>query len=137
MRPITSPLCWILRRRLDARRFWPHLMGMKRLALIALLTPFPAMAEDGPSMMERGLRMFMEGLMDEMEPALRDLEDLTREAGPLMKQLERDLGQTLESMGDSLNAYHPPEILPNGDIIIRRRDPLPEVDRNSDGSVDL
>ena len=88
-------------------------------------------------MMERGLRLFMEGLMEEMEPALRDLEDLTREAGPLLEQLERDLSTALEGLGENLNAYHPPEILPNGDIIIRRKDPLPDVERNPDGTVDL
>jgi len=30
----------------------------------------------------------------------------------------------LGAMIDDLNAYHPPEILPNGDIILRRRVPL-------------
>ena len=39
--------------------------------------------------------------MAEMEPALEDLQGFV----------------------DNLNAYHPPEILPNGDILIRRKTP--------------
>ena len=96
---------------------------------------------EAPSLMERGMRLFMEGLMEEMEPALRDLGDLAREAGPLLEDLERELGSALEGFGGSLGAYDPPEVLPNGDIIIRRKEPLPQPDerpgRNSDGSVDL
>jgi hypothetical protein len=60
-----------------------------------------------------------EGVMAEMEPALRDLQ------GALQ----------------NLDAYHPPEVLPNGDILIRRKVPLevapgvPEV--AGEGEVDL
>lgn len=75
-------------------------------------------AEDGPlreglSLMEEGARLLFRGLLDELEPALRDLEGLI----------------------DDLSAYHPPEILPNGDIIIRRKVPLtPPPD---EGEIDL
>ena len=57
--------------------------------------------------------MFFRGLMDEMEPALRDLQEG-------MEPALRDLMEKL----DDLDAYHLPEVLPNGDIIIRRKTPL-------------
>ncbi|MEP3347902.1 MAG: hypothetical protein ABJN34_02720 [Litoreibacter sp.] len=53
---------------------------------------------------------------------------------PLMEQLSGKMSD--------LNAYEAPEVLPNGDILIRRKpkaettpDPEPEV--NQDGSIDL
>lgn len=57
---------------------------------------------EGLSLIDKGARMLLRGLMAELEPALRDL-------GSAM---------------DDLSAYHTPEILPNGDIIIRRKVPL-------------
>jgi hypothetical protein len=107
---------------------------MKRIALAlpllgALSLPAPAQeAEDG-SMMERGLRLFMDGLREEMEPALRDLGDLAQGAAPLLRDLQEELGRVIEDV----DLYHAPEILPNGDILIRRREPLPE----GDGAIDL
>lgn len=72
--------------------------------------------------------------MEEMEPALRDLEGFAKDAAPLLQQLQERLGAVV---GD-LDVYDPPEIMPNGDIIIRRKEPLPEdVIENPDGSIDL
>lgn len=70
---------------------------------------------EGLSLLEQGTRMILRGLMSEMEPAFEDLERM---------------------LGD-LSGYHPPEMLPNGDIIIRRREPLPEVVPDKDGQIDL
>ena len=47
-----------------------------------------------------------------MEPALRDF---AREMGPALADI---LGKI-----EDLSAYHPPEMLPNGDIIIRKKTP--------------
>ena len=114
---------------------------MRQLLILALLaTPVAAQEAESPeppTVMERGMRLFMEGLLQEMEPALRDLDDLAREAQPLLERLEGDLGAALEGLEGLAGTYHPPEVLPNGDILIRRKEPLPEVDRNADGSVDL
>jgi hypothetical protein len=72
--------------------------------------------EEGFSLLEEGTRLLLRGLMSEMEPALRELQGALQE----------------------LDAYHPPEVLPNGDILIRRKTPLeaaPEVGEG--GEVDL
>jgi len=91
---------------------------MKQFAalLITLCLVAPAAAQDDPpageglfSFMERMLRDFM----TEAEPQLRQLErGLT--------ELEPELNRFLDRMRD-MTQYYPPEILPNGDILIRRR----------------
>ena len=97
---------------------------MNRLALTAAmffaLTPAYAQEtpEDGIDLMGEAMRLFMRGLMAEMEPALDDLADML----------------------DSIDSYHPPEVLPNGDIIIRRKTPLEkelEDEIGEDGAIDL
>ena len=81
---------------------------MRRLALLLALLAAPAAAQDGApedegsGLVERGLGLLMEGIGDEMAPMLRQLRDLAGE----------------------LDAYERPEMLPNGDIIIRRKEPL-------------
>ena len=41
-------------------------------------------------------------------------------------------------MIEELNAYHPPEVLPNGDIIIRRKTELErQMEKNRDGEIEL
>lgn len=61
---------------------------------------------EGLGLIEEGARLLLRGFVDEMAPLLRDL----------------------EGMIDDLALYHPPEILPNGDILLRRRVPRdPEV----------
>ena len=72
-----------------------------------IVSMMPAMAQDtdveeGMNLLSEGTRLLLRGLMSEMEPALRELRD---------------------ALSD-INAYHPPEVLPNGDIIIRRKIPL-------------
>lgn len=71
------------------------------LIAAALLSATPALAEEerGRDLMAEAFQLFMRGFMAEMEPALDDLSKLVQD----------------------LNGYHPPEILPNGDIIIRRK----------------
>ena len=80
-------------------------------------------------MMEEGMQLFFRGLRQEMEPALRDLEGLTRELGPPMQRFLAEMGPALAeilSHVDDWTRYETPQILPNGDIIIRRK-PEPET----------
>ena len=74
---------------------------MLRAILILIVLTTPVMADNheqqGRDLMSEALKLFMRGLMAEMEPAMEGMEGLL----------------------EDLSAYHPPEILPNGDIIIR------------------
>ncbi len=110
---------------------------MKRfapLALIALLA-LPVQAEETPkpdaqkglSLMEEGARMLLRGLMSEMEPAMEDLKGLAEDMQPALRQFVDEMGPAMtDLLGkiDDVTAYHPPEMLPNGDIIMRRKVPL-------------
>lgn len=75
-------------------------------------------------MMERGAKLFFKGLVEEMEPALRDLEALTKDAGPAMRSFLKEMGPAMAELFADIkdfSAYHPPEVQPNGDILIRRK----------------
>lgn len=91
---------------------------MTRIFLIFLVLASPAAAqgeEQGRDLMGEALKLFMRGLMAEMEPAMEGMEGLL----------------------EDLSAYHPPEILPNGDIIIRRKTPVERGLSDENGEVDL
>lgn len=74
--------------------------------------------QEGFSLLEEGTRLLLRGLMSQMEPALRELQGRLQE----------------------LDSYHPPEVLPNGDILIRRKTPLeigPDAEMGEGGEVEL
>jgi len=106
-------------------------------AVLSFAAPLSAQeAEDDPSgmsLMERGAQMFMEGIMREMEPAMEDLKGLAETMGPDLRRFVEEMGPAFgELMGkiDDLSVYHPPEMLPNGDIILRRKEPVaPDADQ--------
>ncbi|WP_434288085.1 AAA+ family ATPase [Celeribacter sp. SCSIO 80788] len=108
----------------------PYMKAMKRIALIMMLVAGPLAAEDaGPSegsegwtMLREGSRLLLQQLFEEMGPALEDLEGFV----------------------DDLGAYEAPEILPNGDILIRRKpergvpEPdAPEETPDDEGMIEL
>ncbi|MFU8835131.1 hypothetical protein [Roseovarius autotrophicus] len=117
---------------------------MKRLALILALTlpaaPAPAQEGEGRSLMEEGARLFWEGIRREMGPALDSLRERADEIEPAIRDfVERmgpALGEMMDKIGD-LSAYHPPEVLPNGDIIIRRKTPQELKDDLPEGEVEI
>ncbi len=81
---------------------------MKHLALITALSmsAIPAAAQEsdvqeGFDLLGEGARLMLRGLLNEMEPALEELRGTIQ----------------------GLDQYHAPEVLPNGDIIIRRKQP--------------
>ena len=98
----------------------------------------PAASEEdgaGTSLMERGAQLFLEGILKEMEPALEGLEGL----GPQLRGFAEQMGPAMRdllSKVDDWSAYHPPEILPNGDIIIRRK-PKPEQEAPAEDQIDI
>jgi hypothetical protein len=85
--------------------------------------------------------MFMRGIMDEMEPALNELESLTEEMKPAMRDFVQNMGPALRDLMTEVedwSVYEPPEILPNGDILIRRKPEAEPLDSPADdGEVDL
>lgn len=107
-----------------------YVCGMKQfaaftVAIFVSLSPAFAQIEgnteegevgEGLNLMEEGAKLLLRGLMSEMEPALDDLQGLADQMGPAFEELQG-------MIGDYTN-YHVPEILPNGDIIIRRKIPL-------------
>ncbi|SDE44970.1 hypothetical protein [Limimaricola pyoseonensis] len=121
-------------------------------AAIALLSAAPAMAQleatpetpeteesEGFGLMQEGADLFFEGLLGEMEPAIEDFRGFAAKAGPHLRALLSEMGPALMAVLDRIDDianYEPPEILPNGDIIIRRRpeappfrpDPAPEIE---------
>lgn len=96
---------------------------MYALLLAATLcgTPLYAQEDDGRSMMERGAQEFLEGLLREMEPAWLEFQAFIDAMGPALAEL-------MEEVKD-WSVYEPPEVLENGDIIIRRKpDPAPDAE---------
>lgn len=102
---------------------------MLRLMLIsavctALALPAQAQNDSGKSLMERGAELFLEGLRQEMEPTLEDLRGLADQFGPALQSFMREMGPALADLAAQVqdwSAYESPEMLPNGDIIIRKK----------------
>lgn len=128
--------------------------------LVALLAASPAVAQDaeappeipspdaaepenGLSLMEEGAKLFLRGIMNEMEPALRELEGMANELEPALRDFAEQMGPALRDLFaevEDWSAYHPPEVMPNGDIILRRKTPeemTPDPEAGPDGSIEL
>lgn len=93
---------------------------MRPLAVLflTLCLALPAAAQEregdmgeGVDLLGEGARLLFRGLVDEMQPALRNL---ARD----LRELDWN-GIRIEDLDD----YHGPEVLPNGDIILRRKGP--------------
>jgi len=107
-----------------------HICAMKRIALItALMIAPPAYGDEGgPDLMGRGVELLLEGLRQEMGPALEELRGLADSIGPALQDFVAEMGPALRQLLDEVedwSAYHPPEMLENGDIIIRRKPDTP------------
>jgi hypothetical protein len=94
--------------------------------LVGLLLAQPLLAQEEapPSLMERGAQMFLDGLREEMAPALDDMAALLQEAGPAMQDFLKHMGPKLREVMTQVedwSVYEAPEVLENGDIIIRRK----------------
>ena len=69
----------------------------------------------------------MKGLMEDIKP---ELESLLEELGPGLEGLFAEFIPRLQALTERLGGlalYELPEVLPNGDIIIRRKDTAPPV----------
>ena len=123
---------------------YAYIGRMKQIAVLTLtlgLAATPALAEGEKSLMERGAEMFLRGLMTEVEPAIDDLRGLAEEVAPTLREFSDELGPRLGeilTMIDDLGNYQRPEILPNGDIIMRRKPDAPDLTAPAEtGEIDL
>lgn len=115
------------------------------LACSLLAAPLAAQdsEEGGSSLMQRGAELFWKGLREEMAPSLEELEGLMAKIGPSMQSFLTEMGPALAEIADQVedwSRYEAPEILPNGDIIIRRKPDAPDSsppDAADNGSTDL
>lgn len=113
-----------------------RIMRLLTAVIVAGALALPAAAQDDPpkarSLMEQGAELFFEGLRQEMEPALDNLRMMAEEFGPSMLSFFEEMGPALADLVDEVqdwSAYEPPEMLPNGDIILRKKvRPEPEPD---------
>lgn len=96
------------------------------------ITPASAQEEDsGLGPLERGALLLMEGILKEMEPAIEEFEELADKMAPALKTFADEMGPKLAEILNEVEdwtAYQPPEMLPNGDIIIRRKPDTPLVE---------
>lgn len=97
--------------------------------------------ERGLSLMERGAQMLMEGLMREMGPTMDGLQDMAEDFGPALRDFTAQMGPALRDLLEEVedwSVYHPPEILENGDIVIRRKTPQElQVEPDPEGQIDI
>ncbi|MFT5341974.1 MAG: hypothetical protein ACI9BH_001187 [Paracoccaceae bacterium] len=120
--------------------FRPYIYGMKQSASLAfavalLSVPAVAQEQDPPSLMQRGAEMFFEGLREEMAPALDNLQDLAQQAGPSLLNFMTEMGPAFTELLDEVqdwSRYSAPEILPNGNIIIRLKPDADPKEPNED-----
>lgn len=124
---------------------------MKQIAALTFaigLCATPALAQDdnaeitdGFNLMEEGAKLLMRGLMSEVAPALTDLRGSLEEMGPQLGEFVLTMGPALSDLlnqVDDFSNYQPPEFLPNGDIIIRRKPDAPLWLPQSDtGEIEL
>ena len=102
-------------------------MSLKYIVFPLVLLVHPVGAQESGSELRKELD---EGLKHFSEGSRLLLQGLIGELLPLY--------QELGGMIDELNAYHPPEVLPNGDIIIRRKTELErEMEKNRDDEIEL
>lgn len=120
---------------------------MKQIVLSTVLVAamaVPAAAEDqsdrGMTLMEEGARLLFRGLMQEMEPALKELEGLSGDMELALRGFAEHMGPGLKDLLEQVedfSKYHPPEILPNGDILLRRKSEADLLKQKGDDAVDL
>ncbi len=108
---------------------------MKKMFLIAAVALLPSLglAQDSKdnslSMMERGAQMFFDGMMQHMAPTLEGLSDLSDKMGPALRSFAIEMGPALGdilSKVEDWSVYEQPKIMPNGDIVIKRKPEPPK-----------
>ena len=116
-------------------------LSLSMLPLAAQESPAPDTgAEDGFDLIDEGARLILRGLLEEADPAITELRGLAEGLEPTLRLLGEEVGPALaEVIGqiDSITYYELPEILPSGDIILRRRADAPPWEPPPQSEVDL
>ncbi|WP_299982327.1 hypothetical protein [uncultured Ruegeria sp.] len=117
------------------------------VACAAAVNTAHAEEDSSKSLMEQGAELFLEGLRQEMEPAIKDLRGFAEQFGPALQSFMQEMGPALAELAAQVqdwSAYEVPEMLPNGDIIIRKKpfherpdNSSPQGDAPSDGQTDI
>lgn len=121
---------------------------MRHLAFpLILITALahPVAAQDNDRNPFSGLDNFFDGLRGDMDDTLRDLRRWAELWGPSFESFLQEMGPALADMMDEVqdwSRYEQPEILPNGDIIIRRKpdqEDLPDLpaDKDEPAPIDI
>ncbi|MFY0660341.1 MAG: hypothetical protein JXR15_07590 [Shimia sp.] len=82
--------------------------------------------DNGRSLIEQGMELFLKGLQDEIAPTLDGFSALVEEIGPGLQGFLEEMGPKLGAVFSKVedwSSYHAPEMLPNGDIIMRKKTP--------------
>jgi len=90
-------------------------------------------AEEGLSLMERGAQILLRSMIERMQPQLDQMGD---DMAATLSDMQPALQELARIIGDIRN-YDPPEVLPNGDIIIRRKRPAPAMPPGSETEIEL
>lgn len=115
------------------------------LALMLALSPGPLSAQDGgpppdePGAVGRGFGAIIDQLFGNDAPASPedrpDANDLTQDLSGALRQMGPVL-RDLATQVDDIRNYQAPERLPNGDILIRRREGAPPPPMGEDAPPD-
>ena len=91
----------------------------------------PAHAEENdPGLIEQSGQFFLRGLLQHLPDALKDLEALTGQLEPSLRSFTKEMAPYLRDLLQQVqdwSVYAAPEILPNGDIILRKKHPAQAV----------
>ncbi|MCV6585483.1 MAG: hypothetical protein OIF47_08105 [Marinibacterium sp.] len=102
---------------------------------LGLASPTPAQEDDSSPLGD-----FFSDMLRDMAPQIEEWEDLMTDLGPALRDFLIEMGPALEGIFDRVQDwtdYEPPQMLPNGDIILRKKtDPAPEPEA-PEGGVDI
>lgn len=96
---------------------------------IGLCVPVGAVSAEedtGRGLMAEGMELFFKGLQDEIAPTLDGFTAMMEEIGPGLQGFLEEMGPKLGAVFSKVedwSSYHAPEMLPNGDIILRKKTP--------------
>lgn len=114
-----------------------HLLSTAALC-VALNAPLSAEEqnpelEEGLGLLDQGVRLMMRGLLEEFDPLVEDAERMGEALLPMLESFQSELSGLM----GSIDLYHAPEMLPNGDIIIRRKSEEEVVAEEENAPIDI